>query len=175
MGPGQRRGGMVLDVEVRGSAIEGLGLFAARPYRAGDRIRLVTVLREITQERPLRPDVGERADHCDYADGKVLLIGPPDCYLNHRCDPNAYLSYAAGSCFIVARRDIPSGDEITCDYSINLVGGDTWPCRCGAPRCRGSVKGDYFSLPAALQREYRPLLADWFVRRHRDRLRDAGF
>jgi len=30
--------------------------------------------------------------------------------------------------------------------------------------------GDFFRLPAQWQREYRPLLADWFVRRHRERL-----
>jgi hypothetical protein len=32
------------------------------------------------------------------------------------------------------------------------------------------VVGDFFLLPLALQVEYRPLLADWFVRRHGDRL-----
>ena len=162
-----------MDIDVRASAIEGLGLFAAQPYRAGDRIRRVNVLREVTPDRPLRPEAGERADHCDYPDGKVLLIGPPDCYLNHRCDPNAYLFYELESSFIVARRDIAVGDEITCDYSINLTGGDTWPCHCGATRCRGSVTGDFFGLPEALQREYRPLLADWFVRSHRDRFEEG--
>jgi hypothetical protein len=32
------------------------------------------------------------------------------------------------------------------------------------------VEGDFFLLPAEIQREYRPLLADWFVRRHRNRI-----
>jgi hypothetical protein len=30
--------------------------------------------------------------------------------------------------------------------------------------------GDFFLLPADMQAEYRPLLADWFVRRYADRL-----
>jgi hypothetical protein len=37
-------------------------------------------------------------------------------------------------------------------------------------RCRGTVGGDFFALPPALQREYRALLADWFLQRHANRL-----
>lgn len=158
------------DVEVRISTIEGLGLFAARPFPAGVRVRKVNVVREITPDTPLRPELGERADHCDYPDGRVVLIGPPDRHLNHSCDPNAYVLYEGDACFIVARRDIASGDEITCDYSLNVTGGDSWPCRCGAARCRGTVTGDFFQLPEMLQREYCPYLAPWFIRPHRERL-----
>jgi hypothetical protein len=130
----------------------------------------MTVVREVTPDAPLRPDLGERADHCDYPDGKVVLLGYPDHCANHSCDPNAWVQYLGTRCFFVARREIQVGEEITCDYSINLTGGSSWPCRCSATRCRGTVVGDYFSLPPAIQREYRPLLADWFVRRHADRL-----
>jgi uncharacterized protein len=158
------------EVEVRASPIEGLGLFAARPFRAGERVRRVNVVREITADAPLREDLGERADHCDYPDGKVVLIGFPDRRINHCCDPNAYLLYEGAACFVVARRAIAAGDEITCDYSLNLTGGSAWPCHCGSPRCRGTTRGDFFALPVALQREYLPLLAPWFVTRHRARI-----
>ena len=161
-------------VEVRPSPIEGLGLFAVHPFRAGTRIRKVNVVREITAEHPLRPDLGERADHCDYPDGRVVLIGPPDRHLNHSCDPNAYILYDGDACFIVARRDISVGQEITCDYSLNVTGGDSWPCHCGAGRCRGIVTGDFFELPEVLRGEYRPFLADWFTRRHGERLERLG-
>lgn len=158
------------NVEVRPSSIEGLGLFARRDFRAGERIRCVNVVREVTPERPLRPEAGERWDHCDYPDGRVVLIGFPDRHLNHSCDPNAYVVYEAEQSWLTARRDIPAGAEITCDYHINITGGTAWPCHCGAPRCRGSLTGDFFRLPLAVQREYRPLLADWFVRRYAARL-----
>src|SRR5574342_14742 len=108
-------------VEVRSSLIEGLGVFALRPFRSGQLIRTVNVLREVTAEAPLRPELGERKDHCDYPDGKVVLIGPPDRHLNHSCDPNAWVRYDGAACQIVARRDIRAGEEITCDYSINLT------------------------------------------------------
>jgi len=161
----------MIDVEVGPSGIEGLGLFALQACPAGQRIRRINVVREITPEHPLRPDLGERVDHCDYADGKVFLLGPPDRYLNHSCDPSAYALYEGDRCFTVARRDIAAGDEITLDYNINITEGDAWPCRCGAARCRGATTGDFFLLPEAIQREYRPLLADWFVRAHEERLR----
>lgn len=158
------------DVEVRQSAIEGLGIFAARRFRSGERIRRVNVVREITAASPLREDLGERHDHCSYPDGKVVLFGFPDRHINHSCDPNAWEQFEGDESYFVARRDIAPGEEITCDYNVNIAGGTAWPCRCGAARCRGLVAGDFFLLPGEWQQEYRPLLAGWFVRRHRERL-----
>ena len=160
------------DVAVRPSPIEGLGLFAARAFKAGERIRRVNVVREITSDAPLRADLGDRQDHCDYPDGRVVLLGFPDRHTNHCCDPSAWVLYEGErlGAWLVARRDLEAGDEITCDYAINVTGGDSWPCRCGAARCRGRVVGDFFQLPPDLQLEYRPYLADWFVRRNRDRV-----
>lgn len=159
-----------MDVSVRDSPIEGLGVFAARGFRAGDPIRRVNVLREVTADAPLRAELGERQDHCDYPDGRVVLLGFPDRHLNHSCDPNAYVVYESDAVWLVARRDIVPGAEITCDYNINIAGGTSWPCHCGAARCRGETTGDFFALPVEIQREYRPLLADWFVRRHPERV-----
>ena len=50
-------------------------------------------------------------------------------------------------------RDIAAGEEITCDYNINITGGTAWPCHCGAARCRGTTVGDFFLLPLDIQRE----------------------
>lgn len=158
------------DVEVKPSRIEGLGIFATRAFRAGERIRQVNVVREITPASPIREDLGERVDHCSYPDGRVVLFGYPDRHVNHSCDPNAWEQYEGTVSFLVARRDIAAGDEITCDYNVNITNGTAWPCRCGAARCRGEVAGEFFHLPVEWQREYRPLLADWFVRRNRERL-----
>jgi len=159
------------DVEIKPSRIEGLGIFAARSFRAGERIRQINVVREITPESPLREDLGERADHCDYPDGKVVLLGAPDRYVNHSCDPNAYVLYEGDRSYFIARRDISVGEEMAIDYNINISGGTAWPCHCGAARCSGTTVGDFFRLPLDIQREYRPLLAHWFVRIHRERLK----
>ena len=50
---------MAIDVEVRPSRIEGLGIFAAHAFRAGERIRHINVLREVRPELPIREDLGE--------------------------------------------------------------------------------------------------------------------
>lgn len=163
-------GACLADVEVKPSRIEGLGVFAARAFRAGERIRPVNVIREVTLDSPIREDLGERLDHCAYPDGKIVLWGFPDRHVNHSCDPNAWELYRGDASYFVARREIAAGEEITCDYNINIADGTSWPCRCGSPRCRGEVVGDFFRLPTAWQREYRPFLAHWFVRRHRERL-----
>jgi hypothetical protein len=164
------RGFQAGNVEVKASPIEGLGVFALVPFSTGQRIRQINVVREITPDAPLREDLGERKDHCDYPDGKVVLLGLPDRHINHSCDPNAYVRYTEDKCFLHARRGIASGEEITCDYNVNIAEGTSWPCHCGAPRCGGVVQGDFFKLPVEIQREYRPLLAEWFVRRHREQL-----
>jgi hypothetical protein len=158
------------DVELKPSPIQGLGVFATRSFRAGERVRRVNLVREITHEAPIREEEGERIEHCGYPDGKVVLWGLPDRHVNHSCDPNAYEHYEDSAVTIVARRDIAAGEEITFDYNLNTSGGNTWPCHCGAGRCRQGTVGDFFALPPAHQREYRPLLAEWFVRRHRERI-----
>ena len=157
-------------LEVKLSSIEGLGLFAKRPLCSGQRIHRINVVREVTAETPLREELGERSDHCDYPDGKVVLLGFPDRHINHSCDPNTYIEYTEDASYIVARRPIAAGEELTCDYNINITEGTAWPCHCGTARCRGTTTGDFFLLPPEIQREYLPLLAEWFVRRHAQRM-----
>jgi hypothetical protein len=158
------------EVEVGPSVIEGLGVFARRSFRTGDRIRRVNVVRQVTAKSPIREDLGERLNHCAYPNGRVLLLGIPDRHINHSCDPNAYEWFEDDSSYIVARRNIRAREEITLDYNINITGGTAWPCRCRSTRCRGEVAGDFFGLPREWQREYRPFLASWFVERNRDRV-----
>ena len=157
-------------VEVRASNTEGLGIFALRRFTAGETIRQTEYVREITETQPLRPEDGERADHCTYLDGRVLLVAFPDRHMNHSCDPNAFYSFDEGVSRCMARRRIEPGEEITVDYLINNPGGDSWPCNCDARRCRGHTGRSFFTLPVAVQREYLPLLAPWFRRKFADRI-----
>lgn len=160
-------------VEVRPSKKEGLGLFARRDFEEGDFIHEVHYEREITRDAPLRPECGERHDHCSYPDKRIMLVAYPGRHMNHSCDPNAYYEYAGDIAIARARRRIVVDEEIVVDYLINNSGGDSWPCACGSARCRGFTGTSFFDLPSALQKEYFPLLAPWFLKRYAARIQQT--
>jgi hypothetical protein len=57
-------------------------------------------------------------------------------FVNHSCDPNCR---STGFDFEIAVRDIQPGEEITDDYgSLNVD--YEFDCRCGSPRCRGTIR-----------------------------------
>jgi hypothetical protein len=159
--------GTMDSVVVHPSDIEGLGAFARRPFKRNDVILAIDDSRVVGRDTPLTGDEQER--HCDYLEaGKVVLMQPPERYINHSCDPNTYVKTVNGRRFVIARREIQSREEITYDYSVNGGGDTVWLCRCGALRCRRDVHSDFFHLPIELQREYLPELDDWFVKERRD-------
>lgn len=47
------------DVEIRESSIEGVGLFATGPFRAGQRIPQINFVRDVTPTSPLREEFGQ--------------------------------------------------------------------------------------------------------------------
>ncbi len=75
----------------------------------------------------------------------ALNEGPSD-YVNHSCEPNGGLS---GQIELVALRDIAAGEEITFDYAMSDGSDyDEFECECGAPACRGTVRGTDWRDPA---------------------------
>ena len=165
----ERRNPMA-EVTVAKSPIHGLGMFAARDFKTGERI-LRRHEREVTPAHPMRDELGEKRCHCDYlAGGKVVLLGFPKRHLNHCCDPNAYIREIDGAHYIYARRDIRTGEEITNDYRMNSRGDTMWKCHCGSPQCRHRIHSDFSRLPLAEQRESLPLLMDWFIEENRQRI-----
>lgn len=158
-------------VRTGASSIQGQGLFATQPLSTGDVILTLDTSRVVDEERPLRAEKGESEEHLAYLEGgKVVLLPEPERHLNHSCDPNAYLRTSDGSTRLLARRRITVGEEVTIDYLINTHGGSSWRCRCGADRCRGELETSFFDLPLSFRREYLPLLEDWFVAEHRERV-----
>lgn len=154
---------------VRPSPIQGVGVFATRPFGSGERVLTIDDTRVVDQARPLLP--GESEDHCDHlADGTVVLIGLPERHINHACDPNVFVKTEEGCRHVVARREIAAGEELTYDYIIDCHDGDVWVCECRNARCRGTIVSSFFELPDPLLREYLPLLNPWFVAEHRERI-----
>lgn len=159
------------DVIVARSKIHGLGVFAGRDFTQGEIILPIDDSRIVDDEHPLRPESGEHSHHCDYlADGKTVLMRSPERHINSCCDPNTYVKTIDGVRHVVARKPIKSGEELTCDYIVDCHGGIVWQCSCGSPRCRATIVSSFFELPVELQLEYLPLLNEWFIDEHREKV-----
>ncbi len=159
------------DVFVKSSPIHGLGVFARRTFATGETI-LVREERPVTPEQPLDPSRDEYEQHCDRLDGgREVYLGAPSRYVNHSCEPNAFLRRQEGLTYVVALRPIHPNEEVVRHFGVNRWDGEAWPCNCGSVRCVGTLPGDFFSLPLDVQIELSPLLAAWFIFEHRDSYR----
>lgn len=65
-------------------------------------------------------------------------------FINHSCDPNCIIHpvNVGGQMrnSIVALRDIARGEFLSYDYHFDTQQGDRFVCRCGANKCRGTMK-----------------------------------
>ena len=66
-------------------------------------------------------------------------------FINHSCGPNCHLTpVSVGGLTrvaIIAKRDIEPGEFLCYDYQFDTKDSDKFLCRCGAPGCRGTMKG----------------------------------
>ena len=154
---------------VAGSTIHGKGVFAASAFEDGGEILQIDDSYEVSGDRANGRVEEQEVDYCDYlANGKVVLMQPPERHINHSCDPNTYIKTINGVRRVLARRGISKGEEINCDYSINNTDTTIRECNCGTPRCRRSSTYDFFGLPMEIQCEYLPLLDAWFVEENKN-------
>src|ERR1041384_4197057 len=104
------------NVIVAESKIHGLGVFATRDFTQAEIILAIDDTRLVDDEHPLRPEFGEYSYHCDYlAAGMTVLMRSPERHINSCCDPNTFVETIDGTRYVVARRPIRSGEEITYD------------------------------------------------------------
>ncbi len=74
----------------------------------------------------------------------------PADYFNHSCDPNAGMQ---GQIVLVAMRDIAAGEQVCFDYAMTDGSDyDEFQCECGAPNCRGHVRGTDWRNPELWER-----------------------
>jgi uncharacterized protein len=122
----------------RKSLINGIGLFAALPIRAGT------------------PIIEFKGRVIPWTEGAVMLLRganhvikfdvnhdmdarpqwSPAGHVNHGCFPNCAIRKKRGGLWLTSIRSIKQGEELLIDYDFEL-GEEFAPCRCGHPRCRG--------------------------------------
>lgn len=59
-------------------------------------------------------------------------------FINHCCDPNLGVRRTRGRLLFFSRRPIRAGEELSLDYRYQK-GVAVTPCRCGSPKCRGTI------------------------------------
>jgi SET domain-containing protein len=83
----------------------------------------------------------------DLGGGEVIdgsVGGNSSRWINHSCDPNCDTEDDAGRIWVLARRDIHAGEELTFDYRLEAEDDEDDPhgryaCACGVPGCRGTM------------------------------------
>lgn len=66
------------------------------------------------------------------------LIHPTARYINHSCDPSAYIEPISG--LVIAIQDIPRYSEITINYLLSESEiSQPFNCRCGSQNCIGRI------------------------------------
>ncbi len=137
---------------VRRSPVHGNGCFARRFIPKGTRI--IEYLGErISHREADRRYEGEDASNNHtflfIADRKTVIDatrgGNQARWVNHHCDGNCESDIKKSRVYIEARRNIEKGEELGYDYQIGRDKSDPpnvdeiYACRCGSPKCRGSM------------------------------------
>ncbi|MBK1714079.1 SET domain-containing protein [Rubrivivax gelatinosus] len=135
--------------EVRDSHIHGLGAFATRPLRKGQRIGLYAGRRWTPGEIATLDWDNALTYFFGLSDGSMIdgrEGGNGTRHLNHSCAPNCVAYEVVDEDGVLqiqieAGRRIRVGDELFIDYSLDIGDADPaeFECRCGAPECRGTM------------------------------------
>jgi SET domain-containing protein len=138
---------------VRASPTHGRGVFATRALRKGARIIEYKGTRSTYDEACRRPDSDPNDPYhtllFELSDGSVIDAGRRGNsarFINHGCTPNCEpIEHPGLRVFIHARRAIRAGEELCYDYQLIYPGRpsrrarEAMACRCGSPRCRGTM------------------------------------
>jgi len=136
-------------IEVRHSAIHGLGVFA-RCHLPADEPIGVYEGRRYTEDEAAQRDWDAGITYVfGLSDGGLIdgaEGGNATRHLNHACRPNCAAYETEGEdgrlqVVIHTLRDIEPGEELLLDYALDTAGADpaAFPCRCGSENCRGTM------------------------------------
>ena len=128
-------------VDVRPSAIDGQGAFAAEPIPARRKIGEIRGEAISVDEARIRATRTERIMIVELSARRAIDFSrssDPMRYTNHSCAPNARLSIQNGRVEFYALRAIAVDEELTVDYGETHHEGRL-ACRCGAPGCVGRL------------------------------------
>jgi SET domain-containing protein len=138
--------------EVRKSGVHGYGGFAKQDLKKGTRIT------EYLGDRVSHKEADQRYEDHDENDNHTFLFivnqrtvidagvnGNNARFINHQCDPNCTSVIEDGRVWIETIRAVKKGEELGYNYEIGREKNDPenvdeiYACRCGSPKCRGTM------------------------------------
>ena len=133
-------------IEFKPSPIHGTGGFAKTDLPRGARV-MEYLGEKISKAESLR--------RCELENWFIFAIDDqwdldgnfdwnPARLLNHSCAPNCDAEFIDGHIWIVARREIKAGEEITFNYGYDLDFYQEHLCRCGSSECVGYILAEEF-------------------------------
>ena len=150
------------NIEIKETPKYGKGVFSNKNIKKGEKIIVMggyifdikseNNLNSFNCDKPI--EISEEFSFSPTIKSDIDLM--PQHYINHSCNPNVGFK---GQVFIVAKRDIKKGEEITYDYSMVMCSNPksnsyfTFKCLCGSKNCRGTVTEDDWKIPE-LQKKY---------------------
>ncbi len=134
---------------IKESGIEGRGMFASAPIKAGEKILrwggIVVSAEELKSGKFKSETAAIIEDGIYLVDMSDNVTAAADYCLNHSCDPNLWME---DEITLGARRDISPGEELTSDYALWETN-PLWklfPCCCGSNNCRSKITGGDWQL-----------------------------
>jgi uncharacterized protein len=140
-------------IRAAASGIHGRGVYARCAIPDGTRV-IEYVGERITKAEAARREEARRAELRAGGEGCVTIFHLNQRFdldgriarnvarfINHACTPNCRAEPVRGRIWIVARRDIAAGEELTFDYGYGFKDWALHPCRCGTKRCAGFIVG----------------------------------
>lgn len=124
-------------VEVKPSAIDGQGAFAAEPIAARRKIGEIRGESVSVREARRRAKGVARIMIVEVSETRAIdasRSSDPLRFTNHSCRPNTVLRIRQGRVEFYAMRDVAVGEELTANYGETHHDGKL-RCRCGAPGC----------------------------------------
>jgi SET domain-containing protein len=137
---------MKVRVRVGQSRIAGQGLFTVQdihkdtrilPY-VGERISKKESVKRLAQGNPYIFTFSDQYD----IDG--MDLGNAARYINHSCAPSCEVDITRRSIWIVAMRDIRTGEELSYNYGYGMETYGDFPCTCKAKHCMGYILAEEY-------------------------------
>ncbi len=137
---------------LRRSRIHGRGVYARKDIKKGTRLIQYTGEVISNAEADRRYDDESMSDHHTF----LFILSDRLCvdaarggniarFINHKCDPNCVAWIEGKEIWIDAHKDIRKGEELGYEYEYDFLPGYTvkdlefYACRCGSPKCRGTI------------------------------------